>query len=218
MKNLVIIGAGGLAKEVVWVIRDINRNTPTYNILGYLDEESLIGQTINGINVIGSDGDLKSISSANDVWAVVAIREEQIRRRIVEQLDWFGRWATIIHPTAVVSESSQIGVGSIVFPFSTVGVDATIGKHCFVNIHTMVGHDCSVGDFSSVLAGSKLCGHVKIGSLSCISTNASILPDIEIGENVVIGAGSVVMKNVESNTSSFGVPSRVMMSRKPYKE
>ena len=54
MKNIVIIGAGSLGKEVAWLIEDINKLNPTYLILGFLDDNPGKAQTgCCGYKVLG---------------------------------------------------------------------------------------------------------------------------------------------------------------------
>ena len=36
MKDIVIIGAGGFGREVAWLIEDINKIEPQWNILGFV--------------------------------------------------------------------------------------------------------------------------------------------------------------------------------------
>jgi hypothetical protein len=36
MKDIVIVGHGGLAKEAAFLIEEINRHRPTWNVRGYI--------------------------------------------------------------------------------------------------------------------------------------------------------------------------------------
>ena len=49
MKNLVIIGAGDFGREVSWVVERINAQTPTWNLLGFVDDSpSAASRDLNG--------------------------------------------------------------------------------------------------------------------------------------------------------------------------
>ena len=38
MKNIVIVGAGGVGREVSLIIQQINMLEPTWNLIGYIDD------------------------------------------------------------------------------------------------------------------------------------------------------------------------------------
>ncbi len=211
MRDLLIIGAGGFGREIVWVVEDINALNPEFNIIGFLDDDdSIQGQIINGIKVVGKVQDLKQWESNDNAYAVIGILNPEIKEDVIRRTSFFTRWATVIHPTAVISKTAQIGEGTVVFPYATVGVDARIGSNCFLNIHCAVGHDCVLEGNVSVLIGAVLCGGAMIGENTCIATNASVLPGKHIGKNVYVGAGSVVNKKVRDNVTVFGMPAQVI--------
>lgn len=212
MKNIVIIGAGGFGKEIAWVIEDINKGSPKYHLLGYLDEKMLVGQKINRIPVIGTDDEIISLGRQMELYAVIGILDCEKKKGIVDTFSGFVQWETICHPTAVISDSAKIGCGTVVFPYATIGVDVVVGTHCFMNIHSMVGHDCVLGDYVSVLAGGKIGGNVSVGEGSMIATNATVLPGVKIGNNAVVGAGSVATKKVKDNVTVFGVPAQILVN------
>lgn len=37
MKNIVILGAGGFAREVAWLIEEINNKNAEWNLLGFIE-------------------------------------------------------------------------------------------------------------------------------------------------------------------------------------
>ena len=54
MENLILIGTGGMAREVRWVIEEINKLDNKWNILGWVSNESQ-GEIIAGLPVLGDD-------------------------------------------------------------------------------------------------------------------------------------------------------------------
>ena len=38
MKDLIIVGAGGFGREVVWLVERINQSQPTWKVLGFVDD------------------------------------------------------------------------------------------------------------------------------------------------------------------------------------
>lgn len=177
MKNIVIIGAGDLGKELVWLIEDINKRNPTYLILGFLDDD-LQKDTYSfyGYKVLGGTDKLEELNQKIPFHAVIAIQNGEIRRKIVEAHPDFEDWETIIHPTAVVASSTKVGKGSILFPQVTVSVDSYLGAFGLYYIHSTICNDCWIGNYVSVMANASISEHAEIGSGTLIKANSTIEP------------------------------------------
>ena len=88
MKNIVIIGAGDLGKEVVWLIEDINKREPTYLILGFLDDDKTkAGSEFYGYKVLGSTELLKELSEKIPLYSIIAIQDGKVRKKILKPLN-----------------------------------------------------------------------------------------------------------------------------------
>ena len=182
MKNIVIIGAGDLGKEVVWLIEDINKVKPTYVILGFLDDDWMKDKnTFAGYKVLGANGRLERLIEKTPISAVVAVQDVSIRRKIVEGHPDFNNWESIIHPSAVISSSSNIGKGSIVFPNTTVSVNTEIGDFGLLYIHSTIGNDCKIGNYVSVMTGAIISEHVQAGDECYFATGSCMAPHKRIG-------------------------------------
>ena len=163
MKEILIIGAGDLGKEVVWLIEDINKCCPTYLILGFLDSDrEKIGKEFYGYKVLGSLELLDDKYNDSTVGAVIAILDSKARERIVRNHITFKNWETIIHPSAVIAPSTTVGEGSIVFPNVTVSVDTKIGRFDFIYIQSVILNDCRIGDYVSIMANVTVQDHKNI--------------------------------------------------------
>lgn len=207
MKDIVIIGAGGFAKEVAWLIEDLNTNKQEWNLLGFIDDNvDLQGKEINGYKVIGNIESFQKMSS--EIYSIVAVGNGEIRRKIVEKLK-NKKFVTLIHPDVKISKFSEIGEGSIIFSGGIVSVNTKIGKHCIMNFNTIVGHDCMINDYVTMLTDVKISGNIKIESNVTVGTGASLIQNIKIGENSVIGMGSAVLQNVKANCTALGVPAKI---------
>ena len=211
MKNIVIIGAGDFGKEVAWLIEDINKAKPVYQILGFLDDdEKKIGKSYNGYECLGPITCIFDLMKEKGVCAVIAMQDGGIRKRIVEKLSGFDAWETLIHPSVNMSHTSAIGKGCIVCAGSNISVNTTIGDHCIFNLSVTMGHDCTVKDYVSIMSGSCVCGHVTIGQEAYLSTNCTIVPSKKVGAYARVGAGSVVLRNVKDSVTVMGVPAKVL--------
>ena len=83
--RLVIIGAGGLGREVLWQIKENPLENEKYNILGFVDDnKDLVGKEVNGYPVLGN---LEWLLNCNEpMAAVAAIGNSKIRKKIVTRL------------------------------------------------------------------------------------------------------------------------------------
>lgn len=177
MKNIVIIGAGDLGKEVVWLIEDINKIKPTYLILGFLDDtENKQGEEFSWYKVLGGTEKLEELSKSTPLCAVIAVKDSANRKKIVEAHPDFHNWETIIHPNTAVAASSSIGEGSILFPYVTVSVDSKLGRFGLYYIHSTVSNDCRIGDYVSAMCGTTILEHSEIGD-DCLFFTGTVVPD-----------------------------------------
>ena len=146
--KIVIIGASGFGREVLWTIKDCNKQSKKYEILGFIDDDkSLWGEMIGIYPVLGglewfSTGDKKNIE------CVIGISDPTIRRKIAEKLANLKIiFTTVIHPSVIYSESVTIGKGTIIQAGSILTIDIDIGDHVHVNIDSTIGHDSTIGNF-----------------------------------------------------------------------
>lgn len=216
MKDLVIIGAGGHAREVLDVVDAINEVTPTFNVVGFVVESEYYeaGEVLHDVPVVG---DLAWLGSrAQSVSIVVGIGDPATRRRIVARTDALGvRGATLVHPAAVTTRWMDIGEGAILTAGCILTNEIEIGRHAHVNRCCTVGHDTVIGDFATLSPGACVSGSVSIGEGVFVGTGANIVEKTALGEWCRVGAGSTVIADVPANATAVGVPARVVRERKP---
>lgn len=211
MKKIVILCAGDFGKEAAWLIEDINKIRPTYEILGFLDDDTRkIGQVYNGIKCIGPICKLVEINKNDDIWAIIATQDSSFRKKFVDMLPVFSNWETLIHPSVNISDTSKVGKGCIICANCNISVNTVIGEQCIMNLGTTIGHDCEIGDYVSLMSGAVISGHVKIGEGAYFGSNCTVIPGKKIGNYSKVGAGSVVIRNVKDGVSVMGVPAMVL--------
>ncbi len=177
MKNLVIIGAGDLGKELVWLIEDINKITPTYLILGFLDDDpEKTGTDFYGYKVLGSTRLLSELGAKMPMSAVIAIQNGSVRKKIVEEHPEFDRWESLVHPTAVIASTSPIGRGCVFFPQVTVSVDTILGDFGLFYIHSTVCNDCRIGSYVSAMTGTLISEHAEIEDERFLAAGTCVPP------------------------------------------
>lgn len=210
MKDLIIIGASGFGREVAWHVERINACNPTWNLIGFIDDnEKLQGKLINGYPIVGTTED---INKYKDSYFVCAIGSASIRERIVHRIsDNRGiKFATIIDPDAIVSDRVTVGEGTIICAGVIVTVNISIGCHCIITGGCTVGHDAVISDYVTVYPSTNISGMVHIGECVELGTGSKVIQGLQIGNNTIIGAGSVVIKDMPDNCKIVGVPARVI--------
>ncbi len=211
MKKIVILCAGDFGKEVAWLIEDINRERPTYELLGFLDDDpEKAGKILNGYTCLGPVSMLPELAKNGDVCAVTATQNSAFRKKFTEMFPEFREWETLIHPSAHIAENSSLGRGCIVCVNSVISVNSALGDHCILNIGTTIGHDCAAADYVSFMSGTVISGHVSIAEGAYFGSNSTVIPGRKIGAYAKVGAGSVVIRNVKDGVSVMGVPAMVL--------
>lgn len=210
MQDLAILGTAGNSLEILdSVLAQAQSGTaPRYRVVGFLDDNPTVqGSVIHGVPVLGGLGKARELDG---VAFVNGIGSTNTYRKKAAILDALGvpddRFATVIHPSAVVSTFAVIGAGSVILQNVVVSSRAVIGRHVQVLPLSVVSHDAEVGDYATIAGGVSISGFVKIGRSSYIGTHAAIRGGVSIGEGALVGMGSVVLRDVAENAMVAGVP------------
>ncbi len=212
MKDLILIGAGGCGREVLQWVNDINAAEKRWNIKGFLNDYPEFDEELREkkcqIPVIGKINDY--VIEPNDEFAC-CIGDAVGRKKIFESYKAKGAtFATIIHPSAVIAQSCDLGEGVIIYPLSLISANAIIGDGCMINMHTSIAHDVRIGKFSTISAHCDITGRCILGENVFMGTSSHIVPRTKIGDNVYICAGATVMTRVLSNRKVMGNPAKVV--------
>ena len=139
-------------------------------------------------------------------YAIIAIGDSSVRQKVFYQLPDNTRYATIIHPTVVMSEWVEIGEGSVISALSILTCNIKIGKHAQINYKSSIAHDFEAGDFFSTAPGASINGNSKVGNRVYVGSNASIRQGVTLTDDIVIGMGSVVLNDLTKSGSYARVP------------
>ena len=213
--KLVIIGASGFGREVLWTIEDCNKQSKKYEILGFIDDdESLWGKVIDEYPVLGGL-EWFSTESKENIECVIGISDSKVRRKIVEKLAKQKIiFSIIIHPSVIYSKSVSIGQGTIIQAGSILTIDIQIGDHVHVNIDSTIGHDSTIGDFVTINPGVNINGNTTIGNDTFVGTGTVMNQKLKIGNNSIIGAGTVLLEDVPAFSMYVGVPGKMKKNLK----
>lgn len=113
---------------------------------------------------------------------------------------------SLMHPTATISKTAKIEIGTVVMPNVVINAKAMIGKGVILNTGCIIEHECKIGNFAHISPNAALAGKVEIGNFTHIGIGSSIIQSIHIGSNCIIGAGSVVVNDINNYQKAYGNP------------
>lgn len=209
MKDLVIIGTGGVGRETALIVEAINRVEKQWNILGFVDDDAnKIGKVINGYEVIGDRNFLGNYDK--EIYTVCAIANYNVKKSIISMLknNKNINFPTLIHPSVELNNSIKIGEGCIVYQNVIMTANINIGNYIIISPKCGIGHDSNVDDFVSLLWNVNVSGNVTIREGVTIGSGATVIQGITVDERSFIGAGSVVIRDIVKDKIAVGVPSK----------
>jgi sugar O-acyltransferase (sialic acid O-acetyltransferase NeuD family) len=214
MQKVVIVGAGGFAREVLDILMAVNAQHPRYEILGFVDDNTeLWGLELNGVRVLGGLEWLASARAAG-VLATVAVGSPQTRSMLVQKIAAAGLgFCQLTHPSAILTPFIELGEGAIVTAGCILTNRITIGRHVHINLDCTLGHDAVLEDYATLAPGVHVSGWVHIGKRAYVGTGAVLINGTEeapltVGDDAVVGAGACVVRPVPAGVTVVGVPAR----------
>lgn len=208
-RDIAIYGIGGFGHEVLVLIKDINKETPTWNIVGFFDDGHEKGEMCNGYPLLGEMGDLNHWPTPLSV--VIATGSSILRKEIHERINnpWVD-YPTLIHPSVWIGDSAyvEIGKGCIICAGVMITTNVQIKDFVLLNLQCTVGHDSMIKDYASLMPSVNVSGEVTIGEGALVGAGATIINQLEIGEYTIVGAGAVVTKSLPAHCTAVGVPSK----------
>jgi acetyltransferase EpsM len=202
---LAILGSGVFAEEVA----DLVAQSGEHDVVAFVEnwERERAGKSLSGRPVIWVD----ELAEHAGEWSAVCAIAAPERRGYVDHVAGLGiDFATVLHPSAVVAPSAQLGAGCIVSPGVVVGAHTEIGQHVILNRGVLVGHHTRVGSCVTVSPGANIAGCVEIGDGAYIGMGATVIDRRTVGAGALVAAGAVVVKDVPGTARVQGVPARVV--------
>lgn len=216
LPQLVIVGAGGLGREVAVLVRQLNEVHPTWELAGFYDDRTPATPVMHGLPYLGTISALNEQPEALHV--VVAVGNSRSRATIVARLTSRQlTFATLVHPSVLLRPYQQvrIGAGSIICQGCILTCDITLGRHVLLNLGCTVGHDAVLHDFCSLMPHANVGGEAQLETGVYLGTNATVIQQVRVGAEAIIGAGAVAVRDLPAHCTAVGVPARVIATRIP---
>ncbi len=203
MKDIIIIGSGGHGAELDEYIKYNNKNgIEEYKVIGFLDDNpdnyatyQLSAPLLGGV---------RNHEIRKDCHYLMGIANLKYRKYFVEKyIDKGAKFVGIVHQSAYISDSANIGMGVVIGPMVNIGPNAEVGNFSMLNSRCSLGHDTKLGKFNFVSPNVCFSGFTKIGDENLFGINSATIPHIEIGDRNKIAAGMVMDKNIKNDSVVF---------------
>lgn len=208
MKNIVVYGSGGFAREVVHLIEAINEVNNEWHVLGYLDDnEKNHGLVINELPVLGGT---EWLANREDIYVTLGIGSPKAKKAVVQKLANFinVQYPNLVYPGVKISRFNQLGKGTIICEGTILTTNIILDDFVIVNLNCTIGHDVHVKSYSTILPNSSISGNVVFEECVDFGTNATIIQGITVGEGTIVGAGAVVVKDLPAHCTAVGTPAK----------
>ncbi len=201
-RPLVLIGGGGHCKSVL----DAALAMKTFSEIVITDPALPIGlELLNSCKVVGTDDLLPKLRNDGFNLAFITVGNvgvSPLRRKLAAMAKELGfEFPVIIDPTATVSSTAQVGVGTFIGKNAVINAEAKIGSHCIINTGVIIEHECSVGNYSHVSVGAVLCGNSHVGSECFIGAGSTVIQGVKIGSRIIVGANSTVLTDITNDNN-----------------
>lgn len=212
-RSLVLLGAGGTAREVIDLVAAQARMGLADRIVAILDDDpSRFAGNLRGIPITGGLGSAHDFP--HEFWFVDTLGSPHNYLARPERIGSLGiadgRFATLVHPAAAVSDSATLGAGSVVLAFAAIGADARLGAHVTMLPGATVSHDSEVDDWSVLATGVIVSGSTRVGRCCYVGAGAVLIDGCSVGAGALVGMGSVVLRDVPPGSVVAGNPAKAI--------
>jgi sugar O-acyltransferase (sialic acid O-acetyltransferase NeuD family) len=209
-RPLVLVGASGLAREVLAALRSARWADAPYDPVGVLDDDpGTHGRAVSGVPVLGG---VDAVADRPDAAVLLCVGRGAARAALADRLRAHdvgaGRWATVVHPSVEVPVGCVVGPGSVLLAGVVLTADVHVGAHVVLMPHVTLTHDDRVGDGATLAAGVALGGGVRVGPRAHLGMRASVRERLRVGADATLGMGAVLLTDLPDGATWAGVPAR----------
>ena len=209
MKNLIIIGAGGMGRTLYSNAIESVGHGDNFVVKGFIDDNL---QALDGFEkyppIVGTVKDY--MPQPEDVF-VSSIGGASRRPCMEEILSRGGEFMELIHQTARIYQGAILGKGNFIGAYSVIGNDAVVGDYNMIQSYTVIGHDAHIGNWNRIDTHVTCVGGVIVEDDVNIHTSAVISHKVVVESGAHVGALSFVIRRVKAGTTVMGIPAKKLM-------
>lgn len=211
MKDIAIYGAGGCGREIACLINKINKEEPTWNLIGFFDDGKKIGDRNEYGFILGGMNELNAFEKPiNLVFGIGSPRILfTLTSSIINKLIDF---PNIISPDVIFWDKDNIvlGQGNVISAGCIISCNVEIGDFNIFNSMVIVGHDARIGSCNTFMPCTRISGQVTIGDGNFFGVSSTILQQIKIGNHTTIGANSLIIHRTKDEMTYMGSPATIL--------
>ena len=209
MKHLIIIGAGGMGRQIYYDATLSKGYGSEWDIKGFIDDNLHAFDGFEGEGYPPLIGTIKDYQPVADDVFTCSMGEVLTKHKVCDLIESRGgEFINLIHNKVVLHPSVKIGKGVIISYDAGFGVDVTVGDFCLIQNGAIIGHDVKIGNYSRIDCRVILIGGVIIGNDVTIHTNSIVSHNVVVGDGAKVGAMSFVIRKVKPGTTVQGNPAK----------
>ena len=210
MKNLIIIGAGGMGRTIYDIARESKGYSVEFQIKGFINDDTEALDSFQGYPPIIST--IREYYPKQDAVFICSIGDVSGKKKCCELiLNRGGEFISLIHKTARIGSNAQIGKGTVIAAYTSIGADAVIGNFVLVQAYSVVAHDVLVGDWARIDTHVVCVGGTRVGEEATVYTNSVLNHKVVVERKAIVAACSFVIKKVKEGNTVYGNPAKVLM-------
>lgn len=208
-KKALIIGDGGLAKEVAF---HLIKNKLDNEFFGFVGFEKEVGTKIYNEHsvVVKYDSNIRLFIQENNIEEIfIGISNNKFRFEIFKELrNSKVQFPNIIDSSVYFDKGNKLGQGNLILHGCHLTCNIKIGDFNILNGMVGIGHDVEIKDFNYLGPSTNVSGCVTMGSFNTIHLKSAIIQNRSLGDSNTINMFSVVINNLKNGIKMFGIPAK----------